>query len=1610
MGRIRLVPPAVVVALIAIGASAHGAGPAPLACTDTAVRAAFASGGDFVLQNQAGQSYCQLNVTTPYTLPAGRTLSIAGAGVNSRFNGPYNPANGQGFATVSGTLTLTNVYVQGFRKGGKDLNGAAGTPGASGANGTDGAAGATAGAAGGNGTSGAAGGNGGPGGNGQDANGGAITITPSGRVTLDHVNLESNEAQAGSGGNGGSGGAGGRGGNGGAGGSAPQTGNGGVVGGKGGNGANGAPGGAGGQSGSGGNAKGGAIYVDGGTLTILSSTVRSNYARGGQGGFQNDGGAGGFGGNGGGGGAGWYGNGGAGGNAGSPAKGGAGGAPGGVGNAYGGAIYNNGGDVDVSDTSFSYNVASAGNSQGGFGGDGGWAGYGGPGGAVGRATNCGFCVPPPGSDPNATDGATGTSTPGADGGAGGAPGSGSAAIGGAVYSTTPFTVDAGSTLDNVVRSYGSTSGGGGTYGRGACTFTCTPDGKWGYPTPGDPYPQTPGTSSNPDFYPAPDAGTPKLSVLDAQPVQEPTTGNQDNAVFTVKLRPPQTATVTVAYTTRDGGAKAGQDYTAKSGTLSFAPGETSKTVSVPVLADSAPEDDETFSLELSSPSGAEIERASAAARIQERRKVSGTIVDKKGRPLAGVTVKINGIDPKVVTTDAAGAYSARVLPGLYSVEPVKPPPGQPQDGGAYEPKASGDCIPTNETCAITLLFADRVANFAYVYKVPLRGTVKSLAGNGIKEVPVRVTGTDVEGRAVDVSTSTDEKGAYSQLLSPGAYTARPSDPPGAKTPGSYDVGTCDGTKRPGACTFTIDKTPVTADFLSECERQLSFQTSMVAVGCLIRTDAKGKQFKAKGPVRINGIDFEAEQDRAPLVFDTDRKTVKGTNQTMWVSRGSGGTRWLAYHLSSFNQSFPGRVKKFTLALGYAKGGFNPAGTVNASLYGFPAHAPAFDIESTAGKTVVSLQLSLPPKAGAVLDAKTGLWKAPNDFGAMRIAYPLIGRGAVALTNDNGIQSIEGTIQPGSIFAFGTKSTASGKLFGKAASQTPVQGLVQLARVGFKYDFAADVLRLGGTVVYHARKPGATAPLPSTLPKGVTNAIGTNGAGEGFLSALIFDFEMGFKFDRKARVPVYPNRISLKVNGINRLIYPPWFLYLQRLGFDIGRDTDAPNTPLKLQLLGALTFGPRIRSDLWFQEVASLDVDGGLYIPSDTGDLQIIGNAVLRLTNVKLISGRFLWGLMSKSAELSGEMSLNLREVVRLLPASLGDNSFLGTARLVFPPGQSWYLEGDGAGTLLGYRVGRLRLRWNQNVLGLCGGSGYGVYYDGRPHAGTCDYDAFGSAAPRASAAASDGARDFTLRGGKPVAIEVSGTSAAPHFALEGPGGLRLAIEAGKPSAIDGGRAMFRDPGSKTTYVVLDAPAAGAYRLVPAPASSPIASVRFARRLPPPRVSARVRAAGCATRLSWRLAPHPGQVVRFVERWDGGGRVIVTTGKAAGSVTFTPRIGGKRARRIEAIVEQNRMPRAQLRVARFRSRGDTVAKPGRLRAKLSGRRISARWSAPCGAARYYLVHAVSGKTAVAKLVRRTSAALTLPKAPRSVKVSVWAFGPAGGYGKPAAVTLRARRRR
>ena len=104
----------------------------------------------------------------------------------------------------------------------------------------------------------------------------------------------------------------------------------------------------------------------------------------------------------------------------------------------------------------------------------------------------------------------------------------------------------------------------------------------------------------------------ELSLAPTNPTVNETDGT---IVLTVTLSPASSGTVTVDYATSDITADAGMDYTATSGTLTFMPSETSKTIPIPILNDTVYELTERFEASLSNPTGAALSSSASLANV-----------------------------------------------------------------------------------------------------------------------------------------------------------------------------------------------------------------------------------------------------------------------------------------------------------------------------------------------------------------------------------------------------------------------------------------------------------------------------------------------------------------------------------------------------------------------------------------------------------------------------------------------------------------------------------------------------------------------------------------------------------------------------------------------------------------------------------------------------------------------------------------------------------------------------------------------------------------------------------------------------------------------------------
>ncbi len=154
----------------------------------------------------------------------------------------------------------------------------------------------------------------------------------------------------------------------------------------------------------------------------------------------------------------------------------------------------------------------------------------------------------------------------------------------------------------------------------------------------------------------------KVSVLDSTKVEG--TGPMFPLKFRVVLSEPAVDPVAVDFTTAAGSALPGSDYGTTLGTISFAPGNTSYYVPAPIIADATPEADETFTLVLSNPFGAVLDRAIATGTILDDDDVtppSVTVLAPNGGEtvVQGASVNLDWSASDNVGVDAVDLYLSR---------------------------------------------------------------------------------------------------------------------------------------------------------------------------------------------------------------------------------------------------------------------------------------------------------------------------------------------------------------------------------------------------------------------------------------------------------------------------------------------------------------------------------------------------------------------------------------------------------------------------------------------------------------------------------------------------------------------------------------------------------------------------------------------------------------------------------------------------------------------------------------------------------------------------------------------------------------------------------------
>ena len=146
-----------------------------------------------------------------------------------------------------------------------------------------------------------------------------------------------------------------------------------------------------------------------------------------------------------------------------------------------------------------------------------------------------------------------------------------------------------------------------------------------------------------------DPGRPELRIADAR---GPEAGGA--LLFELTLSHAAEGPVTVEYATRDGTARAGEDYEAIQGTATVAPGEVGTRIAVPLHIDVFREPDESFLLELSGADGARLaDDGEATGVIEDEARMASEWLARLGR-LVGQDV-MAAVEERITAPRAAGS-------------------------------------------------------------------------------------------------------------------------------------------------------------------------------------------------------------------------------------------------------------------------------------------------------------------------------------------------------------------------------------------------------------------------------------------------------------------------------------------------------------------------------------------------------------------------------------------------------------------------------------------------------------------------------------------------------------------------------------------------------------------------------------------------------------------------------------------------------------------------------------------------------------------------------------------------------------------------------------------
>ena len=366
-----------------------------------------------------------------------------------------------------------------------------------------------------------------------------------------------------------------------------------------------------------------------------------------------------------------------------------------------------------------------------------------------------------------------------------------------------------------------------------------------------------------------DDGLVQILIDDPGSVYE---GDGASVVFTVRLsRADGTNPVTVVYSTADGTATAGLDYTAATlQTLTFAATETVKTVSVPLVNDDVLEVAETFRLVLSSPSSnAELGDDQATVLILDDDSLPTLSVADAAAQTEGSTASFTVTLSSTVSQDVTVDYATVADPTAAGEAAATPGQDYTTTSGTLTIAARGASAPVS----VPLLedsFDENTETFWLRLNNPVGATVLDGTATGtvndddpLAELSIADAGATEGGALVFEVSLTPVSGRT--VTVPWTTQARPAGV-GAASPGSdYTSASGTVTFSPGTTTAQVEVVSLTDD-VAEADETFLVQLGTPTNAALDDSTAVGAIRDDDGLPRVSIADTTVDEDAGPATF------------------------------------------------------------------------------------------------------------------------------------------------------------------------------------------------------------------------------------------------------------------------------------------------------------------------------------------------------------------------------------------------------------------------------------------------------------------------------------------------------------------------------------------------------------------------------------------------------------------------------------------------------------------------------------------------------------------------------------------------------------------------